>query len=790
MLFSLSFYSCNYTKHLTDNQTLLRENKIVLKLSKPIKYKGELESSIASLANPQPNSHMLDLGTLPKYKLWRYNLRYKYYSKNDTDAKIIKRKVEKPVLIDSAAIEKSAALIRQFMINQGYFYAAVIPTISPEKKRQVVVTYEVNAGKSYIIKDVQHVSELPDLKLYTSDAPNKSYLQVGEIFTNYKCGLERERIYKMMRNEGFYDFKSDNISFTLDTTDKSELKNLLIDPLDQLAGYNENQTSRVTNKDSLEIAVNIKQSKDSTYGIQYRIDSVIVELSDYKTNYDTELPIIKNELDGIYFNYKSLPVNRKVLTRNIFIGKGDLFNTKAIEATTTRLNQLGVFQFVNVQFEKRKDTIGKLICRIKLNTTPKMDLVGTTDLSNSDDYYLGLGTSLTYRNKNLFYGANQLSIRLSPSLEYRNDDGLTGNKQFYNSGININLNASLTFPKFIVPFNQNIFNKKNKPFTQLGLNYSYLYRQQNYTIINLSSNFTYSWRETEYKYWKVTPAFLTLTFVPSNLLSADFKQKIDNNRYYQNTFSSNIIQGENISFELLGKPNGPYNSFSSFKINVEEAGSFLKGINSLYNSITKKTITPIAHYVRTEIDMRHYSNFRKSQWVSRANLGIGIPFNNNQTLPYIKQFSAGGPFSMRGWQVRTLGPGRSYDSSFATKKNIFIDRTGDLKFELNTEFRFNMVKLFSGAIDVKGASFLDMGNIWLLRKSDDIPGGELDFKYLFQDLALGAGFGIRFDFSFFVLRTDLGFPVKRPEKLTNNGFAFDELSFRKGVWAVNFGYPF
>lgn len=168
-------------------------------------------------------------------------------------------------------------------------------------------------------------------------------------------------------------------------------------------------------------------------------------------------------------------------------------------------------------------------------------------------------------------------------------------------------------------------------------------------------------------------------------------------------------------------------------------------------------------------------------------IGAGIPIGQTEVLPYIKRYSAGGAFSNRGWRARALGPGRSIDT---TKNSTFIDRTGDLKFELNSEYRMNLLKLFSGVINIKGALFADVGNIWLVNKSSDIPGGELDFKYFFQDLAMSAGAGLRLDFSFFVFRLDLGFPIKQPQEPKNYGFSFDKLKFSSGIWNIAIGYPF
>lgn len=788
LAFQLIFSSCNYTKHLTQNQTLLGENKLNLKLSKPIKYKGELESSILSLV-PQPNTHMLDLSFLPKYKLWKYNNRYAYFQKNDTSDKIKKHKVEKPVLIDTNTVLKSEKLIKQFMINQGYFYADVRSEIISTADKKADVIYTILAGKNYKIKEVAYSSERTELLQLIHSNSESKVLNKGEIFTNNKCGAERERIYKLLRNEGYYDFKTDNISFTIDTSNTTKLKNLLLDPFEQIFSYTPNDSSSKPNQDSLKVLVQINKTRDSSYALRYSIDSVFVEINDY-TQHHEELPLIQNELNGTYFRYRTLPINRKLINRNIFIQAGEYYNSTNVENTINRLNQLNVFQFVNVRFDKIPEKPGTLNCKIILSTAPKMDIIGLTDVSTSDgDYLLGIGASLTYRNKNLFHGANQFSLRVSPSIEFRNDNLLTGTREFYVSGRNINLTSNLTFPKFIVPFNQNLFSKKNMPYSSLGLNYSFIERKNNYTIINISGIFGYSWIETKQKSWRFNPAFLTLTFVPPDLLGGAFREKLTKNSYLQKVFSTNTIYGENMVFEYKSKPKFNYGSFKTLKIGIEEAGTILKGVNYLYHALSSKNIEPIAHYVRFDADYRRYANRRKSQWVNRIMLGLGVPIANNQSLPYIKQYSAGGAFSIRGWQARTLGPGRTTDSSYSTSNSI-IDRTGDIKFEVNSEYRFNLLKLFSGAINLKGAAFVDAGNIWLFRKQSSLPGAEINTKYLFQDIAVSSGIGLRLDFSFFVFRVDLGYPIKQPKILTNYGFAFDQLRPSSGIWNIGIGYPF
>ena len=170
-------------------------------------------------------------------------------------------------------------------------------------------------------------------------------------------------------------------------------------------------------------------------------------------------------------------------------------------------------------------------------------------------------------------------------------------------------------------------------------------------------------------------------------------------------------------------------------------------------------------------------------------MGVGIPIGDSRTLPYIEQFSAGGAFSNRGWQSRNLGPGHSQDQIFQSG-NAILDKTGDIKLEGNSEFRFNLLKLFSGAINLKGAAFIDAGNIWLFNKDTSVLGGEFNPSFLWQDIAMSAGVGLRLDFSFFVFRLDVGYPFKKPYELDNYGFVIDQLKLNSGVWNLALGYPF
>ncbi len=784
LLLGVFFGACNYTKHLTGNQKLVGKTSLELKTIKPIKYKGEFESAVMGYAQPKPNTHLLDLDIMPKFKLWKYNNKFAKYKKDSLNEKILKHKVEPPNLIDSALVRKSEANMKQFMINQGYFYATVESQILPTSDPKINdIKYIINSGKNYIIDKVTTETDNSNLKFLINTNNSNSFIKKGLPFTNFSCGLERERLYKIFRNSGLYDFKMDNISFIIDTTDRQTIINLNDDPLVQFQNF----VSEKKENNTINITIKFEKTKDSSYVQTYRYKDVFVEINDtYARN--KNVPENNNMLDKIHFKYRTLPLNRKVITRNIFIQPGADFNTIDQEATINRLNQLGVFQFVNIRFEKIPGEPGLLNCYIVLNTTAKMDATLLGDISTSDgDYFLGFGGSVIYRNRNLFHGANQMLLRGSYSTEFRNDALLSTSKRLYLSGSNASVTSEFTFPKFILPFKQTLFNKKTIPYTIFSLNYTLIQRIQNFTVTNATGSFGYTWKETNKKQWRLNPSFLTITKVPERLLSDAFKEKVNNNQYLKNIFSDNTIYGENVTFDYKNNPNNLLKNNTALRVTFEEAGAILWGVNYIYNQISNKNIQPIAQYLKLEGDLRRYIRFSKSEWASRAMIGIGVPVGASEVLPYIKRYSAGGAFSNRGWRARTLGPGRSIDTSL---NSTYIDRTGDLKFELNSEYRMNLLKLFSGVINIKGALFADIGNIWLLNKSADIIGGEFDLKYFARDIAISAGAGLRFDFSFFVLRFDLGYPIKQPQEPDNYGFSFNKLRYRDGVWNIAIGYPF
>ena len=268
---------------------------------------------------------------------------------------------------------------------------------------------------------------------------------------------------------------------------------------------------------------------------------------------------------------------------------------------------------------------------------------------------------------------------------------------------------------------------------------------------------------------------------------------MDSIQFLKKLYTPVFIEGENIAFTYSNQLIKKGKSYTYARFGLEEAGLLM----SAFDAISNNSIN-YANYYKFDFDLRRYINRQRSQLATRFFGGIGIPYGNSSTLPYIKQYFTGGPYSIRGWRIRTLGPGGYVNLEEDTSLGrFFVDRTGDIKLELNAEYRFDIVQLFYGVVKMKGAIFGDAGNIWLARKTPDFPDGEFRFSKLGKTIAISTGAGLRFDLaSFFIFRLDAAFPIKKPYG-SNDGWVTQSINFGDKVWrkknlVFNFaiGYPF
>ncbi len=791
ILWSLGVFSgCKPAKHLQEDEYLLKKNKVELKSNQSITRKGALKDQLNSLIVQQPNSYWF--GFIP-VRTWSYNRHYDRYRREDSLADEPKKRFsEAPVIYDSALQIQSANYMKAHLFNRGYFYAEVKDTVK-FKRKKAFVTYSVETHTNYLINDVSRDVDNRWVDTAIADAMKYTILRKGREFRYELLEEERSRITSFMRNRGYYKFSQDNVSFIIDTLNKGYFRDLA-NPFE--SAINIITLQRQQKKPTLDISVTIRTEDFDAYR-QFLIGKVHV-FPDFVGRDDiNDSSMIEKELGGVRFRYHKYYVREPVLLKHIYLVEGKLFSQDLYDQTITKLNELGLFQYVRIYLvEDTTQREKTLNCYVVLNPTRKYDVSTNFEVSSGSTYTLGSALSLGFRNRNLAKGGNQLSMTVSGGIETGYAPQISDEvyKRFYLLSRNFGFNTNFVFPKFLVPINTSNLSRANLPRTILSGGVNLLDRVNYFTMTNTTASITYNWRETPTKTWDISPAFISILRLPS--ITDSFQRLLDINQFLRNSYKPNFIEGENIYFTFTdqGRPSARY-GYSYVRVGLEEAGALMSAINGIGRSVNNTFNFQYAQYVKFDFDARHYRNLRGSNLAFRFYGGIGIPYDKSEALPYVKQYFVGGAYSIRGWRVRNLGPG----GSVPDLNNInFIDRTGDIKLELNGEYRFPMVKLFSGGIGLNGAIFTDAGNIWLFKADPEYENGHISWNRFGHDIAVSSGAGLRLDIGgIFTLRLDGAIPVKKPYVPENSGWVLNKIDFNQKQWRhenlilnIAIGYPF
>ncbi|MGX5819464.1 translocation and assembly module lipoprotein TamL [Chitinophaga lutea] len=789
LIVCLLLTACSNTKYLQKDQSLLVSNRVELggelKPAEKTQLKNDLSSS--SLTLQQPNQKFL--GT--RLKVWLYN-------KKNTDKKsnwfwnlvLSEKNMQAPAIYDSVKAAESAQRMVAFLNNQGYFYATA-GFEADTRGQKTSVTYNVNTGKNFVIRKI--IYDIPDTAIakVVRSAENLALVKVNDAYNASNLRSERERLVRLIRDAGYYKFNRDLVSFTADTLNKS----LFIDPLNPFESMP--SVLRADQKPTMDLELSIRQPEDSASDLTklFYLNKIYV-YPDFRlidNVNDTSFHTTQNRFLTVKFHENI--IRPRVLSRAIQLRSNDRYSTTAHNNTISRLYDLNLWNTVTIQYKDAPDTVQKLDTYVQLTPRRKQELSATADITTSSDYFVGSGVQLGYRHFNMNRAANELHITLKGGVEVVRNDG-----KFDMQATEYGINADLILPRFITPFRIRQSNRSTAK-TRISAGFNNLRRIDRFNIRTVNGAFGYEWNESIYKRWTFKP--FTLNYVQV-VLNQEFKDTVvDKNPYLKRSFEPAFVGGEALTFTFANNDIFHKRQNSFFRATLEESGAWLEGVNKLISVATNgredlETIAKvgISHFLRGEADYRHYWNYNKSSVATRAYLGIGIPYGTSDVLPYIRQFTAGGPNSIRAWKLRTLGPGSYLDTSETAK--IFPDQTGDLKLEGNVEYRFDMLRMFGGSLNLKGATFLDFGNIWMLKKDTSRPGAEFHFGNLYKQLAIGTGVGARLDFSYFVIRLDWGIPLKKPYPTQNNaGWYVSEWDLSNSrwrreniIWSLAIGYPF
>jgi len=723
--------------------------------------KNELKSYIKQ----KPNRKFLGL----KFPLFIYSLSNK--DKDSGLSKVFENMGEKPVVWDKYMTEEAKKQIRYFLENKGYYNSTVKDTVV-FSGRKAKVKYLIDLNEPYIINNISYDIRDSFLKSYIFQDTTKRLINKGDIFSVEKMETERKRIENLLKNEGFYDFSKDFISYVADTTHIENKVDLTLRVSKYPVKTDDGEIKNISHK---------RYKINNIYIFpDYSPKQAIAERGEYMENLDT------TTINYLNFVYKDDPgIELKTLAQSNYIFPEEWYKQEDVDRTYEHLNSLRIFKLINIRFDKlEQDSLqeeNELNCYIYLKKLKlqsyTIELEGTNSSGN-----LGGGGNLLYSHKSLLNGAENFQTKFTGAFEILDPERFSR----LDNTLKLGTEVSLDVPKFIIPFfKSEQFVKRYHPRTSFSAMYNYQERPDyTRTLANLS--FGYKWEASSKLSYFVNPFELNILRLP--YISGDFFSDIRDS-YLRFSYDDHFLSLTSFNMIYNNQSEKKGQDFQYLRLNSEIGGNILTAVNKIADS--KKVDGDYqlfgiryAQYAKMDLDFRYYDVINESnRLVYRIFIGGGFPYGNSNALPFVKQYFSGGANSIRAWNVRSLGPG-SYTPE---DQRRYPNQTADLKFETNMEYRFKMFWILEGAF------FADIGNIWYLEQGGDIPEETIFYPdRFFDDLAIGTGFGLRFDLSFSILRLDLGLKFRDPSFSTGEKWLPGNRSISANTlsWNIAIGYPF
>lgn len=754
LILTLLFSACSNLKYLPEGELLYVGGKVEVEGEKISRAeKKQLEENLEDLLRPRPNSKILGL----RPKLYFYNIAgepkkekgLKYWLKNKVG--------EPPVLFSQVNMEYNEDLLQNFVENKGYFNA-ITSSDSSTGNKKVSAKYSIILNKRYFIKEVSFPKDSSQITAAVSSLRETSFLKPGEPYDLDVIKAERVRIDAHLKENGYYYFNP----------------NYLLVQVDSSLGNREVSLRLKVKDETPEKAKNI-----------YKIHSIYV-YPDYSISEDT-----LSETSAAAVRFKDFTIidpekkfKPQIFERSLLFEKGEPYNRTDHNKSLNRLVNLGTFKFVKNQFKESDSVENALDAYYFLTPLPKksirLELLGKTNSAN----YAGSEINLNWSNRNTFKAAELLTISAFGGFEVQ-VSGLNRGFNVYRFGTE----AALIWPKLLTPFKLES-SSAFVPRTKASLGYEFQTRSKLYSLNSFKTSFGYLWKENIRSEHQLH--IFNINYVNPFKVTQLYEDQIALNPSLGKVIEKQLIFGPTYTFTYTNTMKTEKASTFYYQGGIDLAGNIaglLTGAN--IDSGAPETIFGVAfsQYAKLENDFRHYFKLGlKSQLASRIILGAGVPYGNSDELPFIKQFFVGGTNSIRAFRARSIGPGTYRQETDAS--SFLPDQSGDLKLELNTELRTDLFSI------VKGALFVDAGNIWLMNENPDKPGAKFSKDFL-KELAVGTGVGLRFDFSFLILRTDLAFPLRKPYLPEGERWVLDEINFGDSQWRkenlvfnLAIGYPF
>lgn len=710
--------------------------------------------------------------------------------------------MEYPTVYNSQPIEQSIVNMRNMLSSLGYRKSEIrYDTAVQVKKEQqrVKVNFLINTGPLYKIDTVIYLFSDSVLQKIVSASATKSLLSEHAPFSYEIIDQEINRITDLYQNNGYVKISKEDIIAEVDTVNTT-LLNGKVNPFQFSSTLAEAQSKE--KQAAVKLYFRLRANRDSTHMQQYTIGRLTV-YSDLKSeDRDTIIKLSESDTTKITIHSLYNTFNTKFIKDNIQLQPGSLYKRDDYNKTLNNFNKLGTWQSINM-ISETNDKEKKIDYVLKLQPAKRqyfsIDLEGSSILNTSQLVQVGSGrvgiaNNFTLRNRNIGKRGIQLENSLRTGIEFNNFQKILSGE--------ITLTNRLTFPRMVAPVSDKFKTKFQQAKTVFSADVSYIDRFRFFRLNTFNTFVGYEWKPNAHTTWQFKPLNLEFTqFRPDSL----FIESIRNFPLLLYTYNNGLIIGMNALYNKNLTPNSTKN-LSLLKIYAEESG-LVTGALFYEQTRNGKYLSNLYRFVKLDAEFKHIANFKKSSLHFRAFAGVGLALSTASrrgqvTLPFFKSYMAGGPNSMRGWPLRKLGIGSNifYDTVAA---GTFNDKYADMQLEGNLEYRFNLFQFYG--FWMRGAVFTDVGNIWFRNDLDGtLKNAGFKFNRLGKDLAIASGFGARVDFNYFLLRFDLGFPIKDPRYGPSNvgnsnierfysprsGGWFVDNHWSKPVFQFAIGYPF
>ncbi|WP_082318261.1 BamA/TamA family outer membrane protein [Hymenobacter sp. DG25A] len=755
--------ACSGAKFIPKNDKLYTGSTVKLTSPYSIPQKAQLQTELETVITPKPNASIL--GMRPKLYFWHMG-----EGKSKGIGHFLAEKYgEAPVLLSQVDTQKVKGLMTNRLYNNGYFDSPRVQTKPNVKGNTATIDYTATVQRPYLIKTIH----FPDRDTLLDNDIRKTQagtlLKVGEPYNLNTLITERSRIDDQLKQNGYYFFNPDYILYEVDSTQHNQ-----VDVYLRVKGSIPPRAAKpyVFNRITL----------NTRYGLTDTVESI--------------RPII-------YKKYRYVPDEKifkaKAIINAVFMYPDSLYRRRRQDQTLSRLMSLGTFKFVDIQMRparQKTDSAGYgfLNSSVRMTQLKKKSVRAEVQLITKTNGFTGPGFTAQYRNRSALRGAEQFLLNLVGSFETRQGGGRSNTGVEGTTGpvlgltsYELGVNSQLLVPRLITPplpfLDARLSSSDFQPRTSFGAGYRYVERRNFFQEDFFNLNYGYSWKTKITNEQELRP--VDLQYIRLAKTTDEFDQLLAQRPFLANSFRQQFIPASSYRYTYNTQVYERRRNQVYFNGGLELAGNLASAVSKLSgtaaNAKGRYEIMgqEFSQYSKVDLEFRNYYRITQNptsgnKIATRVLVGLGLPYGNSEVMPYLKQYGVGGPNSVRAFAPREVGPGR-YRPTTTNVASRFYDQVGDIRLEANVEYRQDLFPY------VKGALFMDAGNVWLVNKDDTRKGGQFQVGSFLNELAVGAGAGLRVDIQFIVIRLDVAYPLRVPSG-GNGGGAF--------VPNLAIGYPF